>query len=412
MTHSVGNHSPATGGGPLAEPEIAVLRSALAEFGLAGEDGKHWDSLDVLTAVSVARFALGIALDGNQLDPRLIRDLPGLVAAIKSSGRRTSDVTLRVSLPEGESTGLAGRQRERRRQEYRLGAAFPQAQLGLSRGSALVLLGTAATLAELPLAPAALAALHASPGHGGGTTGADQVGGKGCEAAAAIDRGADAGHLVDRLEQEIRGFVVARGGLSLAPAGPVVAIEVLRRLGYYDAHPEQIIHLGTESALLPAVCLGVYPLLDGDHQTLATTFGYAFRREHGYDPALGRLPCFGMREILWCAPKAEAAAITESVAGFVGRLAATLGINASWTDAADPFFLADGTAGQKRELRAPVAGTTISIASVNQHGEHFTGRGYGRAGWVTGCAGLGYERWTVAVQYAGGSARPALGDRR
>jgi hypothetical protein len=271
--------------------------------------------------------------------------------------------------------------------------AFPSVRAAVSRAPQLSVRLCAEQPHELPLADRLLELLGvpepAAP----------------VQAAAAVPMpgpfagrsGGGDGHAVERIEAAVRAFVTRWQGALWAPASPVVEIAQLRKLGYYDAHPEQVLELGPEAALLPAGCLNSFGLLGSHGRTLGTHTATVFRRELRYDERSGRWPAFTVREVLWCASPGWGVSFSTELEGLVAGLAAGFGLDGRWVPAGDPFFMRGGDHGSKREFLVATPHGDIALASVNQHGSHFVSRGYGAAGQVTGCAGLGLERWLLAI---------------
>jgi acyl carrier protein len=383
----------------LTRDERLRLRRALAEVELLnGEDG--WDSLDLVSALTVAEYELGIALDETLLSPGDLQDRAGLEAAIEAYGRRLpagARLRLDVRTPDDERPGQGSRARlrARRQLEYRLALATSAGmRCAVSRGPHFSFLACARDPAHLPLQAAFSAAAGWTREAPGQACAVPQ------EELPAPGLPRQGGQLIEEVEQHVRAMVVQRGGRLWAPAAPLIAMTTLEHLGYATAHPEQIVQLTPQLALLPAGCLNAYPLLATDGWPVLGTFqATVFRREPRYDLRAGRLPAFTCRELLWCAERAWEEDFTRELEDSLAQLAATLAIQGAWVTAHDPFFLAESAGGCKREFRARTPAGEIALASINQHGEHFIARGYGRAGRVTGCAGLGLERWALAAGY-------------
>lgn len=397
MRKSGTGHRKQSGRVRLSEDERTRLRRALAEAELlTDEDG--WDSLDLVSALTVAEYELGIWLDETQVRPGDLLDVEGLAAAIEAHGVRLATgarLRLDISTPEKAGPGeeRSRRERERRQLEYRLALTSSEARFAVSRGSQLAVFACVSDPAHLPV-QAAFARAAGWPCLLAGQAPPSPP----ALAMSEPPRGEAAGRLIERVERQVQALVTRRGGVLWAPASPLITLAALRQLGYYQAHPEQIVQLDAQLALLPAACLNSYPLLaTAGPVTLGTHLATVFRREARYDRSTGRLPAFTCREILWCAEHTWEEAFTYELEGWLAQLADELGIRGDWVTAHDPFFLADQAAGCKREFRARTSAGEIAIASVNRHGDHFISRGYGQAGRVTGCAGLGLERWALAA---------------
>lgn len=377
----------------VAGEESARLRAALMGVGL--DLHGEWDSLDVVCAVVALEHSLGIVLDPGAVDPRQITDLEALTRVIGRGGRRRSPrARLTIELPGPADEDGAGDERERRRIEYRLSLAHPQLRVSVSRSGPLRIIAATDIPAGLPLQPTTLRALSLADTR----TEQDPVPefpALPLEPLPAADPAH--GAAVERIEAAVRKFVHRNDGQLWPHASPLISIGELRDLGYFEAHPEQVFQLGPDVALLPAACLGSFRQLgQAEGAVLATFTATVFRRERFYESAAGRLPAFTCRELLWAGEPEHVNAITAAVTEFLTELAESLGLRHRWTSANDPFFLADSAHGSKLELRAEAPAGEIALASVNEHGRHF-GCALPEPGWTTGCAGLGLERWALAV---------------
>lgn len=170
----------------------------------------------------------------------------------------------------------------------------------------------------------------------------------------------------------------------------------------------------TDLVLTPAVCYPVYPAiakrgpLPPGGVTVDPGGSYVFRHEPSGDPA--RLQMFHMRELVRIA---EPDTVTEWRDGWRDRaitLLRSLGLDADFDVAADPFFGRRGrmlAASQREqelkfEILAPIASPErTAVASFNYHQDHF-GSIYAietADGSVahTACLGFGLERVTLAL---------------
>ncbi len=175
----------------------------------------------------------------------------------------------------------------------------------------------------------------------------------------------------------------------------------------------------TDLVLMPAVCYPVYPAvakrgpLPAGGVTIDPGAAYAFRHEPSGDPA--RLQMFHMRELVRIG---EPDTVTTWRDGWRDRaidLLRSLGLDANFDVAADPFFGRRGrmlAASQREqelkfEILAPIASPEpTAIASFNYHQDHF-GSIYSietADGGVahTACLGFGLERVTLALFHAHG----------
>ncbi len=391
----------------LSKDELDRLGEALGRAGLVR--GQEWDSLDVACVLTVIEHELGLWFPQG-VRPGLLRGLDQVVAALGRAGaRRAPGVGLSLDLGGGPGRLSTDELvRERRQLEYRLALAAPTARVAVSRGRQLSVLALADSVGELPLSGEALEILAPGGRPGPAMPGTPMAGHPSVPPPPPALRESGAGEIAEQVGQAFNEFVTGQGGEVWLPGSPVIEVAELRALGYYDAHPEQIVHLSAELALVPAGCLPAYPwLMRADGPRMGTHDQTVFRRELRYD-SVGRLPAFTQRELLWRTAAEADAELADQVVELITGLAESLGLSYRWERADDPFYLPVGAEGSgKRELRVRTAGGEIAVASVNRHGDHFVRRGYGQTGEVTGCAGVGLERFVLAAV----EARAARGGR-
>lgn len=176
-------------------------------------------------------------------------------------------------------------------------------------------------------------------------------------------------------------------------------------------------------ALPPAVCYHAYDALADrvlDAPVLLTAQGTCWRHEGAATAPLARGWAFTMREVVAIGDEDHARALRDGVAAHVEALARTLGIDARWEQATDPFFaptargqaLLQRVKGLKRELVARLPdGSDLAIASVNDHETYF-GERFGIAlpdgtPATTSCVAFGIERWLLARLCARPDAPPS-----
>jgi seryl-tRNA synthetase len=163
--------------------------------------------------------------------------------------------------------------------------------------------------------------------------------------------------------------------------------------------------------LTPAACYHVYQSRQGarlDAAAYVTTRNTCFRTEDAYMP-LHRQRAFTMREIVCLGPAAQVDAFLERGLLVAQSLIGELDLPTDWVLATDPFFRPAENPGYLMQLVTPVkreavylvGGTsTLAIASVNRHGDHF-GEAFAIevAGEPTtsGCVAFGLERWLLAI---------------
>jgi seryl-tRNA synthetase len=170
----------------------------------------------------------------------------------------------------------------------------------------------------------------------------------------------------------------------------------------------------SDLVLMPAVCYPVYPAiarrgpLPEGGVTIDPGGSYAFRHEPSGDPA--RLQMFHMRELVRIGEPEVVQAWREHWRDRALQLLRTLGLDADFDVASDPFF---GRAGRmmansqreqalKFEILVQIAGPEpTAVASFNYHQEHFAGL-HGIRTAVgetahTACLGFGHERIVLAL---------------
>lgn len=174
----------------------------------------------------------------------------------------------------------------------------------------------------------------------------------------------------------------------------------------------------TDLVLTPAACYPVYPAvaargpLPAGGVTVDAGGSYVFRHEPSGDPA--RLQMFHQREIVRIGEPEAVAAWRETWRDRAVALLRSVGLDAGFDVANDPFFgrsgklLARSQRAQelKFEVLVQIAGPEpTAVASFNYHQDHFAGT-YGievldgdgePQGAHTACLGFGLERITLAL---------------
>lgn len=223
---------------------------------------------------------------------------------------------------------------------------------------------------------------------------------------------------VARLEEEMIQWGRELGARELLP-DPVIPLDALSRAGYLTSFPGRAVTVGEatgsdELALPPAACLHCYAdladrKLDGSPLVFAVRNRCA-RGDETLDAEHGRLRDFSMREIVIVGTAEEADRARRALMRRTQTYLTRLDLSATIEIATDPFHI-PGDRGKlavqrlralKYELRLPVAGETIAVASFNYHEDHF-GRAFGislRDGSPahTACVAFGLERWELAVR--------------
>lgn len=170
----------------------------------------------------------------------------------------------------------------------------------------------------------------------------------------------------------------------------------------------------TDLVLTPAACYPVYPAIAARGRlapggvTVDAGGSYVFRHEPSGDPA--RLQMFHQREIVRIGEPEVVAAWRDEWRDRSVEMLRSLGLDASFDVASDPFFgrsgrlLARSQRAQqlKFEVLVQIAGPEPSaVASFNYHRDHFSAtygieiEGGGEA--HTACLGFGLERITLAL---------------
>jgi hypothetical protein len=226
-------------------------------------------------------------------------------------------------------------------------------------------------------------------------------------------------------------------GAATVITPPLLPVESLARLDYYDNFPHQALLVSAlaeprprardlgltafpaaelqdaELALPPAACYAVYLDLAGQEVadgTLVTVIGRCFRREERYAD-LRRLLGFHMREIVAVGSAEFVEHHLDRYAARIFAFAKALDLPLDEQPATDPFFDRQSSRALLQRI-APVkheflAGD-LAIASVNKHrnffGERCGIRLAGTGGPVfTSCVAFGLERWLSALSSRFGS---------
>jgi acyl carrier protein len=223
--------------------------------------------------------------------------------------------------------------------------------------------------------------------------------------------------------------LTARGELALAPPGRAVFRGTSRRLlGWFDSvvrgwarelgaevetHPAPL-----RGVMPPAACYAVYGARKGtrlhDTPLIVTTRGRCFRDEADFEPALGRLRVFEMREIVALGSRHEVERFRQEMIDRARGLVSGLDLAGCIQIANDPFFL-QGPGNESRgrrlmqqvlplkyelQLSLDASGRSCAVASFNHHldffGRRFEIRLASGAIAHTGCVAFGLERWVLA----------------
>lgn len=195
------------------------------------------------------------------------------------------------------------------------------------------------------------------------------------------------------------------------------AVEMQARAGRHEDWSE--FQAMTDLVLLPAACYPVYPAiaargpLPAGGVTVDPGPAVTFRHEPSSDPA--RMQSFHMRELVRIAEPDAVVAWRERWRDRALELLLSLGLDAAFDVASDPFFGRRGrmlAASQREqelkfEILVPIAGPEpTAVASFNYHREHFAavhGLRLADGGTAhTACLGFGQERVVLALLRAHG----------
>ncbi len=229
----------------------------------------------------------------------------------------------------------------------------------------------------------------------------------------------------------------------------LIDAETLHKCGYFDSHPNAVTFVGnmvedfdaieefrranscSEGALMPphehvhidgmclnpAACFPCYPTLKGqtvDTGRAYTWLGRVFRYESRNISGLDRLYEFNVRELVFVGGDDYVRDCRRTSLQVVESLATYFDIDCKIQTATDPFFATVSAAKKfwqasqevKNEIKIPSLDADgnvrqLACGSINLHGNFF-GRRFGIQGpdgeaALTGCVGLGIERWVLAT---------------
>ena len=229
----------------------------------------------------------------------------------------------------------------------------------------------------------------------------------------------------------------------------LVDADTLHKCGYFDSHPNAVTFVGnviedfdaieefrianscSEGALLPsqghihhdgmclnpAACFPAYPTLRGKVYETGECFtwmGRVFRYESRNISGLDRLFEFNVRELVFIGSDDYVRDARKRAIPIVEELAAFFDIDCKLQTATDPFFATVSAAKKfwqaaqevKNEIKIPVLDgkgnvSTLACGSINLHGNFFGERfdihDADKNAAMTGCVGLGIERWVLAA---------------
>jgi seryl-tRNA synthetase len=162
--------------------------------------------------------------------------------------------------------------------------------------------------------------------------------------------------------------------------------------------------------LTPAVCLHLYPMLEGKkiEDMTVTMFGRAYRYENGRFDGLIRLWDYAIREIVFIGSPQYVKEKLQEIKEETKKMVKELGLPANIEKANDHFYPSDKNKIRERiqivnstkdELVVPIHGKEVAISSFNYHGTNFSKVFHfdNENSTVTGCVGYGLERWVAAI---------------
>ena len=226
-------------------------------------------------------------------------------------------------------------------------------------------------------------------------------------------RSAAASSAVPRLDDELLQWGRELGAREVVPE-PVISLAALARAEYLTSFPGRAVAVGDGFAIPPAACLHCYAdLADRALESSPAIFALRNRCARGdevVDAGHGRLEEFTMREIVIVGAADEVDRARRSIMRRTQTYLTRLDLSATLEVATDPFYTAADRGklalqrlrALKYELRMPLAGGTIAVASFNYHEDHF-GRAFGislpgGSPAHTACVAFGLERWELAVR--------------
>ncbi len=166
--------------------------------------------------------------------------------------------------------------------------------------------------------------------------------------------------------------------------------------------------------LTPAVCLHVYPMFENQvisEPMCLTAKGKGYRYEGGDHDGLQHLWEFNVRECIFIGSKSYVRESLKQYEEWLYQYVLTIDKNATVQPASDHFF---GSSNQlkawekfqlmnhmKREIIVHIDEREIALASFNYHGTKFS-KTYNfdnNNEIVSGCVGVGHERWLKLIKW-------------
>ena len=200
--------------------------------------------------------------------------------------------------------------------------------------------------------------------------------------------------------------------------------DVLKKVGYFESFPDQIVGITSFKKdlngnfektindnlyLTPSACLHLYPIF-GEKKIdkgIFTTKARVYRNEKKYDGKF-RLNDFTVREIVVVGKCEFVKTTLNLILKKLLYLAENLGLMVEMKNANDPFYPSRENEikrkiqvleNRKFEMIVNIDNELISIGSLNFHGTHFS-KAFdfdNNGSIVTGCIGIGLERWVNSI---------------
>lgn len=194
--------------------------------------------------------------------------------------------------------------------------------------------------------------------------------------------------------------------------------DILNKIGYFDSFPHQIIGIKSlfdsnkynDFFLTPSACLHFYPIFAQQQieNGIFTTKARVYRNEEKKTDGKTRLVDFTVREIVVVGTIDNVLSKLTNIGNSIVEYGNSIGLDINLETAFDPFYPSRENIikkrfqlgnNQKKEMIIDYNGEKLSIGSINYHGFHFS-RAFQfdkNNTIVTGCIGVGLERWTSAL---------------
>ena len=163
-----------------------------------------------------------------------------------------------------------------------------------------------------------------------------------------------------------------------------------------------------QDVLTPAACYHAYIYLQ-DQQLSApryiSTRNTCYRKEKEFT-ALQRQWAFNMRELVCLGGEVNVDQFLSAYREKISAFAKSLGIQATWQAATDPFFMPERNDKYLAQCLFPIKQELVlenglAIASLNRHSQHFGNHfniEFNNEPAFSGCVAFGLERWLYALK--------------